>query len=249
MEINRKLLGERIAEGRKKSEMTQNDLAKLLNVQRQVISYYEKGTRTPNIDDLATMSQLFNTTTDYLLGLTDVESTDIEIRNISDYTGLNEKALTLAHHFKKGFDLSPDNRTTYSIIGSYFDVINFLMTSNIYGFSFVSSLGVYKHTLAEQTKTLKELTNCYLNSLKNKTYQQESQLSDNEAYKILEKVGYKKYLIEDGFKNFISEYAENELKEFENALDDFYEIAEYYDKVYYKEGKTNANDNKTKWHI
>lgn len=99
MEVNKKTLGSRIAECRKNLGMTQDDLARPLNVQRQVISYYENGTRMPNIDDLATMADLFNTTTDYLLGLTDVKSSDTEIINISKYTGLSEKAISTLHHY------------------------------------------------------------------------------------------------------------------------------------------------------
>ena len=79
----------RIAAGYKKQE----DVAKILNVQRQIISYYETGERKPNIDDLVKLAKLYNTSTDYLLGLSNVATTDTELKAVCEYTGLSEDAL------------------------------------------------------------------------------------------------------------------------------------------------------------
>lgn len=71
----------------------QEDVARILNVQRQIISYYETGERKPNIDDLVKLAKLYNTSTDYLLGLSDVATTDTELKAVCEYTGLSEDAL------------------------------------------------------------------------------------------------------------------------------------------------------------
>ena len=47
---------------------TQEDLGKLLNVQKAAISKYENGIASPSIDILKTMASLFNVSIDYLLG-------------------------------------------------------------------------------------------------------------------------------------------------------------------------------------
>lgn len=87
------ILGERLKSARVKSGQTQEDIAKLLRVQRQVISYFENGSRTPNIDDLIMLAEIFGTSTDYLLGLTDAQSTDPEVKTVCNYTGLSEAAV------------------------------------------------------------------------------------------------------------------------------------------------------------
>ena len=70
--LNNKTIGERLKECRKAKKENQEDLAKLLNVQRQIISYYETGARTPNIEDLAILAKHFDTTVDYLIGLSEI---------------------------------------------------------------------------------------------------------------------------------------------------------------------------------
>lgn len=96
MKINRQIIGERIKERRKAKGLTQEDLAKKLNISRQIISYYET-TRIPNTEDLAFLAQEFDTTTDYLLGLSDAKTTDLKIQAICDYTGLSEQSVAVLH--------------------------------------------------------------------------------------------------------------------------------------------------------
>lgn len=106
----RNILGERLKSARVKAGQTQEDIAKLLRVQRQVISYFENGSRTPNIDDLITLAKIFGTSTDYLLGLTDAQSTDLEVKHICDYTGLSEKAVSELHNNKELINGCNDER-------------------------------------------------------------------------------------------------------------------------------------------
>lgn len=106
----RNILGERLKSARVKAGQTQEDIAKLLRVQRQVISYFENGSRTPNIDDLIKLAEIFGTSTDYLLGLTDAQSTDLEVKYICDYTGLSEKAVSELHNNKELINDCNDKR-------------------------------------------------------------------------------------------------------------------------------------------
>lgn len=106
----RNILGERLKSARVKAGQTQEDIAKLLRVQRQVISYFENGSRTPNIDDLVKLAEIFGTSTDYLLGLTDAQSTDLEVKYICDYTGLSEAAVSELHNNKELINGCNDER-------------------------------------------------------------------------------------------------------------------------------------------
>lgn len=57
--------------------MTQQDLAKLLGVSKSVISYYESGDRNPSYETFVQIAHIFQTSTDYLLGLSPERSLDI----------------------------------------------------------------------------------------------------------------------------------------------------------------------------
>ena len=96
-EIIRKLRHER--------EMTQNDLANLLNCNRQKIADLERGKSCPSVDDLILLCKIFNVSADYLLGLSDVKSVDKDIEFICDYTGLSENVIKI---------LNQDNKNNYS---------------------------------------------------------------------------------------------------------------------------------------
>ena len=47
----------------------------------------------PNIEQMMTIAKTYNTTTDYLLGLSDIAATDADIKSICEYTGLNENTV------------------------------------------------------------------------------------------------------------------------------------------------------------
>ncbi len=52
---------------RKNKKLTQNDLAKKLNVPQQRISEYETGTITPSLDRLIELAQILDVTLDELI--------------------------------------------------------------------------------------------------------------------------------------------------------------------------------------
>ena len=53
------LLGNRIKELRKKLNLTQEELGKLINVTKVSICCYEKGTRTPTLETLKVLAEVF----------------------------------------------------------------------------------------------------------------------------------------------------------------------------------------------
>lgn len=63
---------ERIKELRKNKHLSQLDLAEKLGVNKVTVSQYERGVRRPNIDVVAALCDIFNVSTDYLLGEDDV---------------------------------------------------------------------------------------------------------------------------------------------------------------------------------
>lgn len=95
------IIAERILTLRRNANERQEDLAKALNCNRGTIANYEKGARTPDAETLAQIAKHYNTTTDYIVGLSDVTTSNITVKEICDYTGLNEKSINQLHFFKK----------------------------------------------------------------------------------------------------------------------------------------------------
>lgn len=60
-------LGQKIAELRKKSGLSQEALAEKMNVSRQAVSKWESNQSIPDIQKIVDLSELFGVTTDYLL--------------------------------------------------------------------------------------------------------------------------------------------------------------------------------------
>ncbi|MFR5856565.1 MAG: helix-turn-helix domain-containing protein [Bacilli bacterium] len=61
----------RLKEIRQDKDVYQKDIAKILNTSQKQYSLYETGIRLIPIDKLVILAQYYNTSTDYLLGLTD----------------------------------------------------------------------------------------------------------------------------------------------------------------------------------
>lgn len=69
------------------------EVAQDLEISRATLGYYENGDRKPDIEILIKIANYYNVSSDYLLGLTDVSSPQIDDRTISEKTGLTEYAL------------------------------------------------------------------------------------------------------------------------------------------------------------
>ena len=63
--------GTKLAFLRKKRNMTQDQLAELLGVSKITVSYWERMVRTPEIQMLVRIADVFDVSTDYLLDRTD----------------------------------------------------------------------------------------------------------------------------------------------------------------------------------
>lgn len=69
-------------------------LANALKISRQSVSQYQDGTGQPNVDKLCKIAKYFNVSTDYLVGLSSVPSTNNDTRDICEKTGLSEHTVS-----------------------------------------------------------------------------------------------------------------------------------------------------------
>lgn len=70
----------RLKDLREDKDMSQNEIASLLKITQQQYSLYETGIRLIPIDKLVFLANYYNTSTDYILGLTNDKKPYREIK-------------------------------------------------------------------------------------------------------------------------------------------------------------------------
>ncbi|HEM9612232.1 TPA: helix-turn-helix domain-containing protein [Streptococcus agalactiae] len=91
---------ERLKELRKKSNLTQKDMAEYFGTSQPSYQAWESGKRNPNSESLDKIANFFNVSTDYLLGNTNIKNTNMIDeakldKAINDSLGFNGKPATL----------------------------------------------------------------------------------------------------------------------------------------------------------
>ena len=74
-------------------DVTITALAHELKVSRQAVSQYQDGSTQPNLQKLAEIAKYFGVSVDWLLGLTDMPTPNMDVRAIANYTHLSDKAI------------------------------------------------------------------------------------------------------------------------------------------------------------
>jgi len=92
---NSNTIGNRIKLLREAINETQADLSKVLNVKRETVNQWENNTRDIKTQYTVSLAEHFKTTCDYLLGLTDVKTPNMDTRAICEKTGLTENIIEI----------------------------------------------------------------------------------------------------------------------------------------------------------
>lgn len=69
------------------------EFAKKIRVSRQTLGFWLNDKRTPDMDGLVKVSKALNMSIDYLVGLSNTNSLDVDIQAVSRMTGLSEEAI------------------------------------------------------------------------------------------------------------------------------------------------------------
>jgi DNA-binding XRE family transcriptional regulator len=72
---------------------TQETLAKALNITRQAVGNYKSGQSSPDFNTLVKIAKYFNVSTDWLLGISEVQSQNTDLKAVCEYTMLSEAAI------------------------------------------------------------------------------------------------------------------------------------------------------------
>lgn len=228
---NKNIIGERLKKCRKQSGLKQDEVAKELQVQRQIISYYETGTRQPNIDDIVKLAKLYNTSTDYLLGLSENQTTNKDVKAICNYTGLNENVicelnskvnsmLCCKEKLEEYGDAIPFDDFDYYIGEESIheiETLNYLLTNDFF-YSCLNDIGSYNSFLVDaierQEFLIKALQSEMTEDNKNFIYQAIDTI--NELYHHA-RYNYLNSL--EVFRDSLSSYTEKEKEYFKNKDD------------------------------
>ena len=92
---------------------SENDeaLGKAVGVSQQAINQYRKKIAFPKMETLLTLADHFECSLNYLVGLSDVPSTDPRVEYICEYTGLSQDAVELLHLISQS-TIKESKRTT-----------------------------------------------------------------------------------------------------------------------------------------
>jgi transcriptional regulator with XRE-family HTH domain len=95
-----KEIGRRIQYLREQKNETQTQVAKAVGVSREVFNHWEGGGRAVKPEYVIALSRHFNVSSDFLLGISAVETNNTDLKAICDYTGLIEPAVERLHKLK-----------------------------------------------------------------------------------------------------------------------------------------------------
>lgn len=87
----------RFRELESKDPKSLDDLGSIFGASRQTVSKWMSGDSIPNIEALVKMANFYHVSADYLLGLSDTVSADVNVKAAVEYTGLSEAAVEGIH--------------------------------------------------------------------------------------------------------------------------------------------------------
>ena len=126
--LDRKIFSTRLRELREANNMSCAALAEKIGVTGASLGYYERGERVPDIETTQKLCGVFGVTSDYLLGLSDTPSPDIEDQAICKKLGIEGETLEA---LKKIFYNEFDNPTPPKIRMIWNDLYEVLSTSDV----------------------------------------------------------------------------------------------------------------------
>lgn len=169
---NTNIVGERLNTVLMLRNIKQKELASFLKVPDNTISYFCSGKRIPNTQQLIQIALFLNISADYLLGLSDVQSSEADVKSVCDYLGLSELAVNRIKKLTVPIHKSDMHKVNDNELDSYMDnyrielndlaylrsknrsVLNKILESKSFGKLFIRCL------------SMEDLSNEYLNELK-----------------------------------------------------------------------------------
>ena len=90
------MFGDRLRKLRKNTNLTQEELGKMLGVAKNTISYWESGDSQPSVETIIEIADIFKVSTDYLFGIENLSKEEKLIKALTEVgVVVNTKDITL----------------------------------------------------------------------------------------------------------------------------------------------------------
>lgn len=124
------VMGQRINTALAARDINQKELSKLVSAEGVKLSEATLSDIINNVDKgysykiFVEISKQLNVSADYLFGISDVMTSDKDIKAICEYTGLNERSVTLLHQIKS---VTKHNKKISEFVNSVIESLSFLL--------------------------------------------------------------------------------------------------------------------------
>ncbi len=230
-------INELIKSLRIKDKLTQVDLAAKLQCNRQKIADWERGKSTPSADDIVALTEIFNVSADYLLGLVEPATQDRDLRFVCEYTGLSEKSveqlISTRQYFKKKFALN---------IGEELSVIMDYVLKSDYIRRLTLDIEDYSRTIKEAISKIKRIEQ---RAEEPQSFQIGQTFEFFDITDVEKELLFRLFYAQEGVKSLIRDYSNEEYFELLDAnthLDEA--LAKAYDDQT-EDGDDNGNNQET----
>lgn len=195
---------------------TQNKISTTLHISRQTVSMYYNGQTIPTADKLRQLAEYFQVTSDYLIGLTDEPSPDIEKQMIYRFTGLHEDAANSIFEMKRRFDI----KTVEAIIDLIFTPKSSFSFEDIIRF-----MNAYRDGTKDIELNLSRRLYSDVEFFERKklpfSYEGFAEHIDAGLSKIEDNIYFRLFKATDDFRKFLDECAASAIEEYNNAKEEY----------------------------
>jgi len=96
-------LGSKITELRKQKGWSQSELARHIEVSREIVGRYERNEAVPSIEVAKRLAEAFEVSLDYMVGNADQEVDKATLKRLQEINGLSEENKKLVYAFLDSF--------------------------------------------------------------------------------------------------------------------------------------------------
>lgn len=202
----REYFGERLKSLRAEKGISQEALAKDLGISKGSLGFYETCKNTPDIEVLNAVSDYFKVSFDYLLGRTEVKTSEIELKSICEYTGLSEQAVNNIVKLYKFHIEDKENEfmTLFAFVNAFLSNFNYLKG--------VSGMG------ADYVNKFNEINNGII-ELENTPIEFKIKKADELHFELSENLQFKKWRATSAFECIVTEICKDYMKQKEGKKD------------------------------
>lgn len=123
------ILGKRLKQLRDEFGFDQKEMGKKLNITSSAYGYYEQGRNEPPLETLVKIAEIFNVTTDYLLGRSDIRENSVYY-TLSDKLTLTQAELLVIERMQENLLLKQLSENPENNVARLYRYWEFIMNEH-----------------------------------------------------------------------------------------------------------------------